>query len=236
MARTPPRPARATAPLSLEASGSHGRLVEAALDEFAARGFAGARVDRIAAAAGLNKAMIYYHFGNKAGLYRTTIQGLLGALAERLESATAGDATPGDKLDAFIETFVRLGLSQPRIGPLLLREIAEGATHLDRSVVGHMVRLIGVMNRIVDEGRRAGAFRDVNPLLAYLTTVWPIMVYVASSQAREQIHRHSNLDVTGFSPDHFIRHMQDVCRRTLAAEPASPRPTRAASRKREHAS
>jgi AcrR family transcriptional regulator len=45
------------------------RLIEAASQEFAARGIAGARVDRIAALAGCNKALIYFHFGSKDGLF-----------------------------------------------------------------------------------------------------------------------------------------------------------------------
>ncbi|MGW4206398.1 TetR family transcriptional regulator [Lentzea sp. NPDC004789] len=45
------------------------KLLEAALTEFATHGIAGARVDRIAAEAGCNKAMIYAYFGSKEGLF-----------------------------------------------------------------------------------------------------------------------------------------------------------------------
>ncbi|HKP24807.1 MAG TPA: helix-turn-helix domain-containing protein, partial [Dongiaceae bacterium] len=45
------------------------RIIEAAKQEFAAHGLAGARVDRIAANAGANKRMLYYHVGNKEDLY-----------------------------------------------------------------------------------------------------------------------------------------------------------------------
>ncbi|HXW08421.1 MAG TPA: TetR family transcriptional regulator, partial [Vicinamibacterales bacterium] len=56
--RRPPPPGRRRR----DAESSRHRLLDAAAAEFAAHGFAGASVDRIAAAAGLNKAMIYYHF------------------------------------------------------------------------------------------------------------------------------------------------------------------------------
>jgi len=46
------------------------RILDAAKTEFAAVGFAGARVDAIAAAAGINKRMLYHYFGDKRGLYR----------------------------------------------------------------------------------------------------------------------------------------------------------------------
>src|SRR5690349_16231643 len=51
------------------------RILEAAKQEFAAHGLAGARVDRIAAQAGANKRMLYYHVGNKEDLYLTVLEG-----------------------------------------------------------------------------------------------------------------------------------------------------------------
>ena len=53
---------------------SRDRIINAALDEFGQFGLAGARVDRIAKKAGLNKAMIYYHFNSKENLYREMIK------------------------------------------------------------------------------------------------------------------------------------------------------------------
>ena len=50
------------------------RILEAAKQEFAAHGLAGARVDRIAAQAGANKRMLYYHVGNKEDLYLAVLE------------------------------------------------------------------------------------------------------------------------------------------------------------------
>jgi AcrR family transcriptional regulator len=49
------------------------KLLDAAGDEFATFGFAGARIDRIAIRAGVNKERIYSYFGNKAGLFEAVI-------------------------------------------------------------------------------------------------------------------------------------------------------------------
>jgi AcrR family transcriptional regulator len=64
MAQTPPRDSAAT----------RRRLVGAAREEFTARGIAGARVDRIAAAANANKAQIYHYFGDKDGLFDAVLE------------------------------------------------------------------------------------------------------------------------------------------------------------------
>jgi len=53
---------------------TRGRILSAALAEFAARGFAGARVDAIARRAQSNKRMIYHYFGSKQGLFREVLR------------------------------------------------------------------------------------------------------------------------------------------------------------------
>lgn len=66
------------------------RILEAAVGEFAARGFAGARVDRIARAAGLNKRMLYHYFGDKRGLHDAVLASLWRSAATgRLDAAGA---------------------------------------------------------------------------------------------------------------------------------------------------
>lgn len=64
------------------------RLLDAAIAEFAERGFAGARIDRIAETAGANKALIYAYFGNKEQLFRAA----LGAVIERVVENVPIDA------------------------------------------------------------------------------------------------------------------------------------------------
>ena len=50
-------------------SDTRSRIVDAASDQFAEKGFDGARTQAIADAAGVNKAMLYYHFRDKEHLY-----------------------------------------------------------------------------------------------------------------------------------------------------------------------
>jgi AcrR family transcriptional regulator len=216
---------------------SHERIFTAALAEFAARGIAGARVDRIADSAGLNKAMLYYHFGSKDRLYRAVIHHAVDRLASSLETVAASDRDPAAKLDLYIETFVTLGLAEPHFAPLMLREIAEGASRVDQQTIAVLLRLVGAMGAILSEGRRAGVFRDADPLMTYLTTVWPIMVYLSTDALRRSIVQHAQFDVTGFDPDHFVRHMQDLNRRALARDTVRPAANpRATSLAPEHAS
>jgi AcrR family transcriptional regulator len=73
-----------------DAEATRQRLLDAATSEFAARGIAGARVDRIAHAAKSNKAQIYHYFGSKDGLF--------DAVFDRIVQATVSE-TPIDPTD-----------------------------------------------------------------------------------------------------------------------------------------
>src|SRR5258708_25071467 len=108
---------------------SRDRLFAAAAAEFAARGYAGAKVDRIARAARLNKAMIYYHFTSKAALYREILRDMFGAVRTRINEVAASDAAPEDKVRHYIEAIATEAEARPHFPPIPLREIAEGAAH-----------------------------------------------------------------------------------------------------------
>jgi len=78
-----------------DAETTRARILAAALDEFGRHGAAGARVDRIAHAARVNKRMLYHYFGDKAQLYAAALESALASGAD--EQAGAGI---GERLDA----------------------------------------------------------------------------------------------------------------------------------------
>src|SRR2546425_832611 len=93
-----PRPARV----------SPDRILAAAAVESAGRGFGGARVDRIARRARVNKAMLYYHFTSKQDLYRTLLRRMFTLAGDRMRAIATGGGTPGEKVDRVIAGFAGL--------------------------------------------------------------------------------------------------------------------------------
>jgi AcrR family transcriptional regulator len=71
------------------------RILAAALKEFAAKGFAGARVDAIARRADINKRMLYHYFGNKEKLFRAVLR---QKIAERRAWADNLPSDPAERL------------------------------------------------------------------------------------------------------------------------------------------
>jgi AcrR family transcriptional regulator len=87
-------------PPSGDAQETRRRLIEAAYREFATHGIAGARVDRVAATAGVNKALIYFHFGNKDGLFTAVFDWIVSqALTEAPFNAADLPAYAGHLFD-----------------------------------------------------------------------------------------------------------------------------------------
>jgi TetR/AcrR family transcriptional regulator len=76
------------------------RILAAALREFAAKGFAGARVDVIARCAAINKRMLYHYFGGKEGLFRAVLR---KKISERQAWAEASSGDPTDTLPFWFE-------------------------------------------------------------------------------------------------------------------------------------
>jgi AcrR family transcriptional regulator len=79
---------------------SRGRILAAALREFAAKGFAGARVDEIARRAAINKRMLYHYFGDKEGLFREVLR---RKISERGAVASAASDDPVENLPFWFE-------------------------------------------------------------------------------------------------------------------------------------
>jgi TetR/AcrR family transcriptional regulator len=82
-------------PQQRDLSRTHERIMAAALKEFAASGFAGARTDAIARRARVNERMIFYCFDSKEGLYRAVLKQKLCARAGVIESTPDEDLTSG---------------------------------------------------------------------------------------------------------------------------------------------
>jgi AcrR family transcriptional regulator len=185
-------------------------VFNAAAALFSRHGFDGVTVDDIARSAGVNRAMLYYHFTDKLSLYRDIVCRMLDEAGARVASVVDEPLTPVEKLERFIAGFIALADSHPYFPPLMLREIAEGALHLDAEIIGRMRRVFMAFVRVLDEGKQAGLFREVNPVLAYITVIGPVLVNAARERVAEQPGRDQVAMFVGVPHDELTRHLQHV--------------------------
>ena len=189
---------------------SRRRLLRAAAAEFAARGFAGANVDRIARAARVNKAMIYYHFASKADLYREILRDMFAAVAVRVEAASTMNSHPDAKVRAFVEAIAIEAEARPHFPPIWFREIAENGTHLDSATIVHIRNVITALGRILREGTDAGQFHQLNPILVHAGVIGPLLLYFASAQLRRRLETAGVPGAAMVSRDEVVAHVQHL--------------------------
>ena len=196
------------------------RILAAAALEFAERGFGGARVDRIARRARVNKAMLYYHFKSKQGLYRTLLRRMFTLAGDRMRAIAAGGGTPDEKVDHAIAGFADLIREHAHFPAIMLREIAESGAHLDPETLAALASVPRAFSLIIEDGVAQGTFRPVHPIFAYFSTLAPIVFYLAGTAIRKEIAELQLINLRALSPDQFVRHLQDAMRRTLARDAA----------------
>jgi TetR/AcrR family transcriptional regulator len=212
-----PRPARVSAD----------RILAAAAAEFADRGFAGARVDRIARRARINKAMLYYHFGSKQRLYRVLLHRLFTRAADRLRAIAAGPDAAARKIDAAIDGLAQIIREQPVLPAIMMREVADGGRHLDADTLKALGAVPRAFGAIVAEGVARGEFRPIDPVFAYFSVLPPIVFFLGAASIRRQVASLNVMDLKALGPEQFIRALQDWVRRALA--PSQPRFERSSS-------
>jgi AcrR family transcriptional regulator len=165
------------------AAGSAERILRAALAEFAEFGLAGARVDHIAARSGVNKAMIYYHFGSKEKLYDETIKQVMTGLTEFLKETAAGESDPEEfvrKVAAYYHSmFEKLG----DFRPIFLRELASGGGRLSTLLPAAISErgLQKKMKSLIDRGKKTGTLRNVDSVQAIVSFIGMNIFYLMAA-------------------------------------------------------
>jgi TetR/AcrR family transcriptional regulator len=193
-----------------EAEGTRDRLVTAAAAEFAAHGFAGANVDRIARAARVNKAMIYYHFHSKAALYREILGDMFRAVSSRVRVVADAAITPEEKIRGFIEAIAAEARARPHFPPIWFREIAEGGRHLDEATLADIAAIVGMLTGIIGEGVAARRYHPVNPLLVHGGIVGPVLLFFASDRLRKRLGKAGATSAATITHDEVVAHVHAV--------------------------
>lgn len=195
------------------------RILASAASEFAARGYAGARVDRIARRARVNKAMLYYHFGSKQTLYRTLLRATFTQAASALHAVADSGAPPAAMMDDAIAALAALARERTYFASVMLREIAEGGAHLDRETLAALSSVPMAFSAILAQGVSSGVFRSVHPVAAYFTMMAPLILFMAAAPIRQELSDAKLLEpLSTLSADAFVAHLQETLRRALAVD------------------
>jgi TetR/AcrR family transcriptional regulator len=164
---------------------ARGNLLAVARAEFSSKGFAGTRVDEIAAVAGVNKQAIYHHFGGKDGLFRATLE----AGYERVfltNQAYVASEKPQEPIKALQHlighVFDRFHL-HPEMVELVLEENRQKGRHIaNKNLIEDAHRpLVVYLAEVLKRGERDGSFaQGVSAKQVFFDIVSLCMFYFAN--------------------------------------------------------
>ena len=148
------------------------KLLRAARREFAASGLAGARVDEIAARAGVNKQLVYHYFGDKSALYLAVLEWVYEEIRAQERKLNLEGLPPDQAIKRLIEASFDHLAAHPDFIVLLNDENRGGARHVrgSRKLEAMHSPLVSMVSTILSEGVRAGVFRGgINPVHLYIS-------------------------------------------------------------------
>jgi AcrR family transcriptional regulator len=192
-------------------------LLAAGADLFAERGYEGVPVWAIAEKAGVNKAMISYHFGGKRNLYLAIVEASFAEIVSQVERLAASPAPAPETLRALIAVVGDVASRRhPHFCTMMLRELLAGGPHLDPKTVAMPLRVLTAVKRVVERGVREGAFRPVDPLLTHLSLVGSLVFFFATRRFRERLLS-GRRGIAPPAADAYVKHIQDLATNGLAA-------------------
>ena len=186
-------------------------ILAAAVKEFTERGFEGARVDNIAARAGVNKRMLYHYFGNKQALYVAVLEGSYTAIRTAEHGLHLFDRDPVDGMSDLVLFTWRYYLAHPEFLSLLNTENLHRAKFLKRSARIFELNspLIEQISMLLRRGVDQGIFRDgLDPVEVYVTIAALGFFYLSNRWTLSTVFRRDLLDKDAI--ESWGRHMVDV--------------------------
>jgi len=201
---------------------SRARILAAAHAEFAQHGFDGARVDRIATQAGLNKRMLYHYFGNKDELFCTVLEVNYSHKRDSERALNLEQDSAAEAIRKLVTLTWNYYLDNPAFLSLLNSANLHQAKHLRQSAQVRQMRspFIALIGSILDKGVREGVFRSgVDPAQLYITMAGLSYFYLSNQHTLSAIFGRSLMSPR--ARRERLDHMVDVVLSFLTCRPSS---------------
>jgi AcrR family transcriptional regulator len=141
------------------------QLLDAAVRVFARRGYHGSRVGDIAEEAGVAHGLLYHYFSSKEDVLRTVFRENFVELLARFRAVEETDEPAPDKLAGVAKILLRTWRNDPDLVTVMVREVARSPQL--QGQVEEVREAFAVLQRIIEQGQREGAFRDdLDPLFS----------------------------------------------------------------------
>ena len=176
---------------------SRASILNAAAQEFAELGIAGARTDAIARVARVNKALLYYYFKDKETLYGSVLDHAFSGMKSTVFRALDSDLPPREKILAYVGAYFDFIASNQIYPKLMQREMMRAREghwlHIDRLVRTYFQPIYQRLGELLQKGIAEGEFRKVDPAHFIPSMISMIVFYFSSAPVMRRIVRFNPL-------------------------------------------
>ena len=165
-------------------------ILTAATDEFAAYGLGGARVDRIAERAGINKRMLYYYFGQKEDLFLAVLERAYAKIRGEEQALNLTQVEPTEAIRRLIAFTWNYYIENPSFPILLNSENLHRARHLKKSARVRTLHspFVATIADVLERGAKSGLFRaGVDPIQLYISIAGLSYFYLSNNHTLSTI-------------------------------------------------
>ncbi len=169
-----------------DAEATKEKIIQNAMLLFAQKGYDATTTDDIAKESDINKAMIYYYYKNKSGLYSAVMSHVLDAIYKEIVNKESEENAPLRALELFIKTYAVHCEKNPYLPALLLRELSDSGAHLPQEMFSNMRQLFGLLSSILNRGIKQNIFHNVEPMIIHFMIVGTINLLITTKPLREK--------------------------------------------------
>ncbi len=156
-------------------------------------------LESVAKECSITKPAIYYHFKDKATLYKAVVSPEFTALEKRIEESTQrGSAV--ERLRSYIHTFGEFLISNPDFSAIFAREIANGSRTIPDECIEQLSRSIKQLVNILYTGVQEGIFKEESAFLVQMMIVTPLISYHTTKPLREKIAKFAQNETITLDP------------------------------------
>ena len=179
-------------------------ILDAAEQEFAKHGLIAARTEAIAAQTGVTKAMIYYYFKSKEGLYQVVLERAFSGLLQMSQQLDLDQLPPEEALEKGVREFLACEARNPNLSRILFHEAIQNQGEYYKRT-GFPTLFTGLI-AILERGIAQGCFRPLDPLLTAINIVGTCVFYF---MAHENL-KHLCPDKQMLSPEMIEQHRHEA--------------------------
>jgi AcrR family transcriptional regulator len=169
-----------------DAKATKAKIIKNAMELFSKNGYDATTADEIAKESGVNKALIYYYFKNKAGLYERVMSGLFHSIHDDIVQAEKCCNNPMGELKSFVQTYAKYAQKEPFFPALLLRELSDNGSHIPDMMFSSMLNLFSLLSDILKRGEEEGVFKSSIPMVIHFMILGPINLLVTTEELRKK--------------------------------------------------